>query len=73
MKKSKAIELYGGEVKDLAAALDVSPQAVSQWPEELPDNRAKEIIGDAVLKFGVARVRAAFPEIRLTNRKPRRT
>lgn len=72
MKKSDAIELYGGEVKDLAAALDVSPQAVSQWPEELSESRAKEIIGDAVLKFGTDRVRAAFPGIRITNRKPRR-
>lgn len=70
MKKSDAIELYGGEVKDLAAALVVSPQAVSQWPEELPDNRTKEIIGDAVLKFGVERVRQAFPYIQISFKPP---
>ena len=61
MKKSAAIALYGGQVKDLAGALHRSAQAVSQWGEELSDPQAKEIIGDAVQRFGVRRVRLAFP------------
>lgn len=65
MKKSEAIEGYGGEVKDLADALEVSPQAVSQWPETLPNRRVKEIVGDAALRWGFRRVRAMFPKLHI--------
>ena len=36
MKKTAAIELLGGTVADVAREVGVSPQAVSQWPEDLP-------------------------------------
>ena len=68
--KSAAVALFGGQVKDLAEALDRSPQAISQWPEELSDSQAREIIGTAVLEFGVERVRQAFPEIPISYKVP---
>lgn len=70
MKKSKAIELFGGEVKDLAEALDWSAQYVSTWPEDLPNRRIREILGQAILQFGVERVRKAFPEIQIDFKTP---
>ena len=36
MLKANAIELLGGTVADVAKAVGVSPQAVSQWPDDLP-------------------------------------
>lgn len=36
MKKTDAIELLGGTVRAAAEAVGISPQAVSQWPEDLP-------------------------------------
>ena len=42
MKKSTAIELLGG-VTQLAEALCIKPQAVSQWGEDVPKLRSYEI------------------------------
>lgn len=36
MNKSKALELLGGSVTAAAKAIGITPQAVTQWPEELP-------------------------------------
>ena len=36
MKKSLAIELLGGSASAAAAAVGVTPSAISQWPEDLP-------------------------------------
>lgn len=36
MKKSEAIALLGGTVRAAADAVGISPQAVSLWPDELP-------------------------------------
>jgi transposase-like protein len=36
MLKTKAVELLGGTISAVAAAVGVSPSAVSQWPDELP-------------------------------------
>jgi len=36
MDKSRAIELLGGSVASAADAVGVSVQAVSQWPDPLP-------------------------------------
>lgn len=35
MKKAEAIELLGGSVKLAAQACEISPSAISQWPDEL--------------------------------------
>lgn len=44
MKKSTAIELLGGSVGDVAREVGVSPQAVSQWPEDLPKRIADRVL-----------------------------
>lgn len=46
MTKSQAIELFGS-VTELAAALGIQRQAVYQWPEELKQRTADEIVGAA--------------------------
>lgn len=46
MTKKEAINLFG-EVKDLAAALNISRQAVYQWPDKLPQDQADRITGAA--------------------------
>lgn len=47
MKKTDAIKLFGGNTK-LAKALGKTPGAVSQWSEDMPQNRVNEIVGCAV-------------------------
>jgi len=37
MLKAQAIALLGGTVSSAAAAIGVTPQAISGWPEELTD------------------------------------
>jgi transcriptional repressor of cell division inhibition gene dicB len=49
MKKSDAIKLFGGNNK-LAKALGKTPGAVSQWTEEMSEQRINEIIGCAARK-----------------------
>lgn len=36
MLKTEAIELLGGSPTAAAEAIGISPQAVSQWPDDLP-------------------------------------
>lgn len=36
MNKQKAIDLLGGTVSAAAAAIGVTPSAITQWPDELP-------------------------------------
>jgi hypothetical protein len=36
MLKSKAIELLGGTATAAAAAIGITPQAVTDWPDDLP-------------------------------------
>ncbi len=64
MKKSDAIELFGG-VKQLAEALIISPQAVSQWPDDLGDRHANQVLGASIRIYGVRKTRKAFPNIAL--------
>jgi hypothetical protein len=45
MKKSEAIDLLGGSVRDAASALEVSYQAVDKWPDELPRRIADRVLG----------------------------
>lgn len=39
MKTQDAIRLVGGKPKDLADLLDITPSAISQWGEEVPEAR----------------------------------
>lgn len=48
MRKSEAIQLFGGLQKDVAAALGITPSAVSQWPDDLDQATEDRVIGAAV-------------------------
>jgi hypothetical protein len=45
MEKTKAIELLGGSVAEAAKKLGVSYQAVSKWPDVLPQRVADRVLG----------------------------
>ncbi len=44
MLKSKAIELLGGTPAEAARQVGVTTQAISQWPDELPDRIADRVL-----------------------------
>lgn len=44
MKKDQAIQLLGGSVSAAAAAIGINPQAVTQWPDELPPRIADRVV-----------------------------
>lgn len=44
MKKSRALELLGGTVASACKALNITSQAFSQWPEELPARLVDRVI-----------------------------
>lgn len=48
MRKSDAIELFGGLQKNVADGIGVTPSAISQWPDELDQATADRILGAAV-------------------------
>ncbi|MBU2738539.1 Cro/Cl family transcriptional regulator [Acidithiobacillus concretivorus] len=52
MKKSTAIRMFGTGTK-LGMAINLSKQAISNWPEVLNTRRSDEIIG-AALRLGVS-------------------
>jgi hypothetical protein len=43
MLKSDATQLLGGSVTAAAAAIGISPQAYSQWPDRLPPRLADRV------------------------------
>ena len=49
MTKKDAVKLFGGNSK-LAKALGKTPGAVSQWTDEMTEQRINEVIGCAVRK-----------------------
>lgn len=44
MKKQRAIELLGGTNTAAAAECGVTPSAISQWPDELPENIENRVL-----------------------------
>lgn len=44
MNKSTAIQLLGGTVVSAAKEVGVSPSAVSQWPDPLPERVADRVL-----------------------------
>jgi hypothetical protein len=48
MTKKEAISLFGKRSKDLAAALGKGESALSQWPEELDNDKTNLVLGAAV-------------------------
>lgn len=62
MTKTEAINLLGGSAAAVAAAVGVSTQAVSQWPEELPP-RIADRVQAALWRIAQARIKPpASPE-----------
>lgn len=47
MDKKHAIQMFGSQTR-LAKALEITPQAISQWPEILPRRLEDQVIGAAV-------------------------
>lgn len=45
MKKTKAIELLGGNATKAAITMDVSSAAISRWPDVLPPRIAQRVLG----------------------------
>ena len=43
MLKTEAIKLLGGSPTAAASAIGITPQAVSQWPDELPERIADRV------------------------------
>lgn len=57
MTKAEALEIFGGSVSRLAAALEITRQAVHQWPEEkIPEKQELKIRYEVLpsLKRGAA-------------------
>lgn len=48
MKKHTAIKLLGGSVGAAAKSVMVTSQAVTQWPEDLPQNIQDRVIAGVV-------------------------
>lgn len=48
MKKKDAIKIFGKRQLDLARALGRGNSAISQWPDDLPDDYINMVIGRAV-------------------------
>ena len=48
MLKIQAINLLGGNMPDAASAMGISYQAVSKWPEVLPDRISDRVLGVCV-------------------------
>ena len=43
MQKYQAIEMLGGSVSSAALAIGITPQAMTQWPDELPPRLADRV------------------------------
>ena len=53
LTKAQAAKLFGNRQSHLAAALGITAQAVSAWPDELNERQSHEVLGAALLA-GVA-------------------
>jgi hypothetical protein len=47
LTKRQAVQAFGGKTRHLAEALGISRPAVAQWPTELTQRQAHEVIGAA--------------------------
>lgn len=48
MTKNEAIKLFGKTLQNLGDALGKTKSAISQWPEELDEDKKNMVIGAAV-------------------------
>ena len=44
MLKSRAIELLGGSVTSAAEAIGITPSAITQWPDDLPERISDRVL-----------------------------
>ncbi len=69
MKKSDAIEKLGGTATAAAEKIGITPQAVSQWPDELPARIADRVYAAmARMESGVSK--PAPEELPATPKEP---
>lgn len=61
MKKSEAIELFGG-AGALAKSLGITSQGLHKWPETLTDTQADRVMGLAIREKGLEKARAWWPD-----------
>lgn len=66
MKKLDAIALLGGSVTEAAKAIGVTPQAITQWPEELPRRMVDRVIA-VVAKKDPKKWPAVWAELKETS------
>ncbi len=62
MKKSLAIELLGGSASAAAAAVGVTPSAISQWPEDLPPRLVDRVLAAQARKHLPAELLGLDPQ-----------
>lgn len=62
MDKQSVIDFFGGSAEATAHALDITGQAVRQWPDPLSPAMSDRIIGAAIKHSGTPATRKAFPE-----------
>lgn len=43
MTKNEALELFGGSIREMAAALGITEQAIHQWGDSVPELRVYQI------------------------------
>ncbi len=48
MKKKRARGLFGSTYRSVASAVGVTKQAVSNWPDDLPQSIGDRVVGAAV-------------------------
>jgi uncharacterized protein involved in tolerance to divalent cations len=61
MRKQEAIAMFGGSVKDLAAAVEVTDKAIYAWPAELTQAQEDRVIG-AAIRTGKLRLRQSHKD-----------
>lgn len=66
MKKAEALALLGGTLSTAAAEIGISPQAVNDWPEELPPRIADRVLAALYRRQMAGRRRRAKPAANTT-------
>ncbi len=59
MQKTTAIEMLGGTVTEAAKAIGITPSAVTQWPDELPQRIEDRVLAALARKHFPAEIVAA--------------
>lgn len=61
VEKTEVVEFFGG-CKDTAYALDLTTNAVYQWPDELGKRLIGQVIVAAIKSQGIDKTRRQWPE-----------